>query len=92
MSNVLVIDELEDEGSWTRRNMLDMRARTTATNNTDNEYIVHFWHLDFTVLISFFTDSGHGSVSTPFEVTTTFESRGGNVANVSSLDESGCDR
>lgn len=89
---MFVIVELEDEGSWTRRNMLDMRARTTATNNTDNEYIVHFWHLDFTVLISFFTDSGHGSGSTPFEGTTTFESRGGNVANVSSLDESGCDR
>ena len=72
--------------------MLDMRARTTATNNTNNEYIVHLWHFDFWGVISFFTDLAHGSGSTLFEGTTTFVSRGGKVANVSSLDESGCER
>ena len=87
--------KLESDGSWTRSTILKIRANNIITNTINKEYKAHNWHLVFPVfgvskgvwLVLVLSDD-----NVPEFGSELIGCKGGNVANVSSLLGSGCDR
>ena len=97
--DVMDARKVESDGSWTRSTILDISAKSTRKNTINREYIAHNWHFVFPVfraLDIFFEevwlvfDASEDAV--PGHEFVVGCSIGGNVANVSRLDGSGCDR